>query len=127
MLTNISPMNSLPPATDPTFRTKLREAREARNLSQYALAKLAGVALVMPKRYEDASDKYATLPNAASWAKLNAALFPAELEQRPGAPEAEPRANVTQAALGKSLDHASVEEIVAELKRRGAVSVIVNW
>lgn len=109
-------MNSLPPPTDPTFRMKLREAREARNLSQYALAKLAGVALVMPKRWEDASDKYATLPNAASWAKLNSVLFPADHD-----------AGMTTAGAPKSLDQASVEEIVAELKRRGAVSVIVNW
>lgn len=112
-------MNSLPPVTDPAFRQKLREARVARNLSQYALAKLAGVALVMPKRYEDASDKYATLPNASTWAKLNAVLFPADAAPSPDEP-----------ATGKTvkpLEDASIEEIVAELKRRGAVSVIVNW
>ena len=112
-------MNSLPPVTDPAFRQKLLEARVARNLSQYALAKLAGVALVMPKRYEDASDKYATLPNASTWAKLNAVLFPADAAPSPDEP-----------ATGKTvkpLEDASIEEIVAELKRRGAVSVIVNW
>lgn len=112
-------MNSLPPVTDPAFRQKLREAREARKLSQYALAKLAGVALVMPKRYEDASDRYATLPNASTWAKLNAVLFPAEAGQSPVEP--------TPGNTGKPLEEAAVEEIVAELKRRGAVSVIINW
>lgn len=121
-------MHSLPPVTDPSFRQKLREAREARNLSQYALAKLAGVALVMPRRYEDAKDKYATLPNPATWAKLNAVLFPAgprtaaaESAQLPAAPV---EGKVDQASL---LATASIEEIVRELKRRGATSIVINW
>ncbi len=121
-------MNSLPPATDPSFRQKLREAREARNLSQYALAKLAGVALVMPRRYEDANDKYATLPNPATWAKLNAVLFPsgpqagtAVSEQLPAAPL---ECNAEKRVL---LESASIEEIVGELKRRGAASIVINW
>lgn len=116
-------MNSLPPVTDPTFRQKLREAREARGLSQYALAKLAGIAGVMPKRYEDASDKYATLPNAATWNKLNAVLFSTVTEQTPiSSPPTLPHAN----AAGL-LAEASIEEIVAELKRRGAASIVINW
>jgi transcriptional regulator with XRE-family HTH domain len=117
-------MNSLPPATDPTFRDKLREAREARGLSQYALAKLAGIAGVMPKRYEDASDRYATLPNAGTWHKLNAVLFPTGEAQAavPGSPAA------TRHAEPRSvLADATIEDIVAELKRRGASSVVINW
>lgn len=121
-------MNSLPPVTDPSFRQKLREAREARHLSQYALAKLAGVALVMPRRYEDAKDKYATLPTPATWAKLNAVLFP------PGADTASTVSKQLPAAPseGKAdrramLESASIEEIVGELKRRGAASVVINW
>lgn len=118
-------MNSLPPVTDPTFREKLREAREARGLSQYALAKLAGIAGVMPKRYEDASDRYATLPNAATLNKLNAVLFGSTQEQAEG-----PRHDAgvsSKAQPGSLLVDASIEAIVAELKRRGASSVIINW
>lgn len=116
-------MNSLPPVTDPTFREKLREAREARGLSQYALAKLAGIAGVMPKRYEDATDKYATLPNAATWNKLNAVLFSSMAEYASGNAPAPSSA----ARAGGLLVEASIEEIVAELKRRGASSVVINW
>ena len=116
-------MNSLPPVTDPTFRQKLREAREARGLSQYALAKLAGIAGVMPKRYEDAADKYATLPNDATLNKLNAVLFPAPGNAATGSARA-PSSSAPAAGL---LAEASIEEIVAELKRRGAASIVINW
>ncbi|WP_208277518.1 helix-turn-helix domain-containing protein [Massilia oculi] len=117
-------MNSLPSVTDPTFREKLREAREARGLSQYALAKLAGIAGVMPKRYEDASDCYATLPNVSTWNKLNAVLFPTAAQPNtgpgnaPGGTDVEPR---------NLLAEATIEDIVAELKRRGASAVVINW
>jgi len=117
-------MNSLPPVTDPLFRQKLRQAREARGLSQYALAKLAGIAGVMPKRYEDASDKYATLPNADTWNKLNAVLFGPPASARVVAAEMDPsHGGGTRLSLGD----VSIEEIVAELKRRGASSVVINW
>jgi transcriptional regulator with XRE-family HTH domain len=116
-------MNSLPPVTDPTFREKLKEAREARGLSQYALAKLAGIAGVMPKRYEDAADKYATLPNTATWNKLNAVLFASTAEPASGNA---PAVSCGARAAGL-LAEASIEEIVAELKRRGASSVVINW
>lgn len=118
-------MNSLPPVADPTFREKLREAREARGLSQYALAKLAGIAGVMPKRYEDASDRYATLPNASTWHKLNAVLFPGDQTPVEGARKDPPATNAVQPR--GLLAEAAVEEIVAELKRRGASSVVINW
>ncbi|MFN3789273.1 multiprotein-bridging factor 1 family protein [Massilia sp.] len=121
-------MHSLPPVTDPSFRQKLREAREARKLSQYALAKLAGVALVMPRRYEDAKDKYATLPNPATWAKLNAVLFPPD-PQTATATSGQPPAPLSHGKADKhlALECASIEEIVGELKRRGAASVVINW
>lgn len=121
-------MNSLPPVTDPSFRQKLREAREARNLSQYALAKLAGVALVMPRRYEDAKDKYATLPTPATWAKLNTVLFPPAPHAATAVNE-QPRAAPMENKADKRalLESASIEEIVGELKRRGAASIVINW
>lgn len=121
-------MNALPPVTDPLFRQKLREAREARNLSQYALAKMAGVALVMPRRYEDANDKYATLPNPATWAKLNAVLFPPDRQAAAAVSEQLP-ATLSEGKADKRvlLESASVEEIVGELKRRGATSIVINW
>ena len=118
-------MNSLPPVTDPTFREKLRAAREARGLSQYALAKLAGIAGVMPKRYEDASDRYATLPNAGTWNKLNTVLFPDSREQATVGGGHPVSASEIQSRI--LLAEASIEDIVAELKRRGASAVVINW
>ena len=80
----------------------------------------------MPKRYEDASDRYATLPNASTWNKLNAVLFPVA-----AATSAAKAVHVPAAPPGTQgtgpLAEASIEEIVSELKRRGATSVVINW
>ena len=119
-------ISSLPPADDPGFRERLREAREARGLSQYALAKLAGIAGVMPKRYEDASDKYATLPNISTWHKLNAVLFPATDSGGTGNTGPGPGRS-SGAKMPRLLADASIEDIISELKQRGAASIVINW
>ena len=93
-------------------------------MSQYALAKLAGVAGVMPKRYEDASDRYATLPNQTTWTKLNAVLFPGDAEATVDESKKDLGGARNSARL---LAEATIEEIVSELKRRGAVSIVINW
>lgn len=71
----------------------------------------------MPSRYENADSADATLPRFATWEKLNAALFPPT-------PEAAESLTSPDEML---LKNASVEEIVAELKRRGIASVNINW
>lgn len=66
----------------------------------------------MPSRYEDASHQYATLPNTDTWAKLNRALFPESQDA---------------AVSSVTLQDATTDDIVAELKRRGATSIVIGW
>lgn len=61
----------------------------------------------MPSRYENRLHSHFGPPSDKTWRRLNEALF------EDAAPEAGPR-----------LADASVEELVAELKRRGASSVV---
>nr|WP_175799608.1 helix-turn-helix transcriptional regulator [Burkholderia anthina] len=107
----------LPPVTDPNFRSALKAARENMRFSYRELARRAGIHAVMPSRYENADSADATLPSYATWEKLNAALFPVDIEAAESA--------TSQGEV--CLTDASVEEIVAELKRRGAESVAINW
>ncbi|MGP8472397.1 helix-turn-helix domain-containing protein [Burkholderia sp. PR2] len=107
----------LPPVTDPSFRSALKAARENMRFSYRELARRAGIHAVMPSRYENADSADATLPSFATWEKLNAALFPTD-------PEA---AESITSPDDVRLKDAPVEEIVAELKRRGAESVAINW
>lgn len=105
----------LPPTSDPTFRFALKKARLGANLSFTELAKRASISPVMPSRYENADHSNATLPNELTWKRLNEALFPNETDSK--------TANITSPALSGS----SVDQIVEELKRRGAQSVTINW
>ena len=89
-----------------------REAREAAGLSFCELAKRAGISAVMPSRYEKADHSNATLPNAHTLDRLNKALF--------GAPE-------NHGLEEHPLARFSTDDIVAELKRRGATSISINW
>lgn len=119
-------LKSLPPVDDIHFRTALRSAREARRLTYYALAKRVGISPVMPRRYEEAKHKMATLPSRATWLKLNAVLFPQEGSE-PFDASAKAAPAGARAQDGPPLAHYSVEELIDELKRRGAASVSIGW
>lgn len=120
----------LPKVTDPNFRAALKEARLAANLSFRELAKRVGIHEVMPSRYENAQHSNATLPGLKTWEKLNEVLFPdslpvADVDSPPTATTAIcPSGALPNARL---LRDAPIDEIVAELKRRGAASVSINW
>lgn len=106
----------LPDTSNPAvFRAALKAARKAAGLSYSDLARLVGISPVMPSRYENGDNKNATLPNEMTWDRLNAALFPAEVIQSAGMEGA------------SDLSKFSIDQIVAELKRRGATSVTINW
>jgi transcriptional regulator with XRE-family HTH domain len=112
------PLKQLPPVTDGSFREVLRKARKDAGLSYSELARRAGIHPVMPARYEDKAHSNATLPSLKTWEKLNLALFGAgktETPQKGGA------------TVDRPLRDAAIDEIVAELKRRGAMSVTINW
>ncbi|MGF6180888.1 transcriptional regulator with XRE-family HTH domain [Massilia sp. UYP32] len=115
----------LPKVTDPNFRAALKEARLAAKLSFRELAKRAEIHEVMPSRYENAEHSNATLPSLKTWEKLNEVLF-ADSISTAGieALTTSPSAALPDARL---LRDAPIDEIVAELKRRGAASVSINW
>lgn len=123
-------VKQLPKVTDPNFRAALKEAREAANLSYRELAKRAGIHEVMPSRYENAEHSNSTLPSLKTWEKLNEVLF-ASYNSPEGAGDARTSDNTEfQSTLVPGeplLKDASTDEIVAELKRRGASSVSISW
>lgn len=114
-------VKQLPKVTDPNFRAALKEAREAANLSYRELAKRAGIHEVMPSRYENAEHSNTTLPSLKTWEKLNEVLF-ANYNGLEGA-----GAHIPPVPDEPLLMDASTDEIVAELKRRGATSVSISW
>ena len=104
----------LPPTSDPSFRIALKKARLDANLSFTELAKRAGISPVMPSRYENVDHSNATLPNELTWKRLNEVLFPTETDR-------------ASASMSPTLKNSSIDQIVEELKRRGAQSVTINW
>lgn len=90
----------LPAADDPNFPSALKAAREEAGLNRSELARKAGIHAVMPRRYEEPNDKDFTRPTPKTWKALNLAL------------DLEPKALL--------LSEASVDQIVAELRSRGA-------
>lgn len=65
----------LPYPTDPDFPAALKARREALGLSRSALARLAGIHGVMPRRYEDPTCRDFARPRLdTTWADLNKAL-----------------------------------------------------
>lgn len=115
----------LPKITDPNFRAALKEARLAANLNFRQLAKRAEIHEVMPSRYENAEHSNATLPSFKTWEKLNEILFADTIRTTViEAPNTSPCAALPEAQF---LRDAPIDEIVAELKRRGAAAVSINW
>lgn len=106
----------LPSTDNPTeFRIALKKARLAAGLSFSELARLVRISPVMPSRYENESHSNATLPNESTLARLNQVLFPND--------DILAKSDTQDSSLAKY----STDQIVAELKRRGAISVSINW
>jgi|APMI01.1.fsa_nt_gi transcriptional regulator with XRE-family HTH domain len=108
----------LPKPTDPKFPEALKAAREAKGWNYQELADHVGISGVMPSRYENRDHSSFGPPSAKTWKKLNAALFRSSVTDA---------AEATVAHEGPTLVQASVEAIVAELKRRGATSVKIDF
>ncbi|GEM_PF-805950 len=123
-------IKQLPKVTDPNFRAALRDARLEAGLSYRELAKRAGIHEVMPSRYENADHSNSTLPSLQTWEKLNEVLFAdsislTDIAKSPAPANAE--AQMARPSDALLLRDAPIDEIVAELKRRGAASVSINW
>lgn len=105
----------LPSREDPTFPDALKAAREARNLSYSDLARAIGISTVMPSRYENPKHSLFGVPSKDTWRKLND-FFKSST-------------NVQKSSKGKAppLSEYSVDELIAEIKRRGATSVQISF
>lgn len=106
---------SLPERNHPTFPAALKAAREARNLSYSDLARAIDISTVMPSRYENREHSYFGAPSLDTWRKLNDFLTsPTQIKEL-----THEKANPLSAY--------SVDELVAEIKRRGATSVQIGF
>jgi transcriptional regulator with XRE-family HTH domain len=106
---------SLPDREDTTFPAALKAAREARNLSYSDLARAIGISTVMPSRYENRDHSLFGTPSQDTWRKLNEFFESSTIPQKPATGKAQP------------LSAYSVDELIAEIKRRGATSVQINY
>lgn len=101
----------LPHQTSPEFPAALKAARESKRMSRAQLARAAKIHQVMPRRYEDPNCRDFARPTANTWDALNRALgFDSTNEETSQPPEAEWKV---------LLSDASIDEIVAEIRKRG--------
>jgi len=101
-------MNSLPDRHSDAFPEALKKARESKHMSYSELARAVGISVVMPSRYENRDNALFSTPSHDTWKKLNDFLTSDEDVVSP-------------------LKSFSMDELVEELKRRGATSVQVSF
>jgi len=105
----------LPDRKDPAFPAALQFARQERNLSYSDLARAIGISTVMPSRYENPTHSLFGVPSQETWRKLNEFFYGSTIQ------------NEIPDEKWQSLSAYSVDELIAEIKRRGATSVQVSF
>lgn len=105
----------LPKPTDNSFPEALKAAREAKKLSFKQLAELVCISQVMPSRYENRDHSNFGPPSEKTWKKLDAVLSDDQADEF---------SSPTSSAILKNF---SVEEIIIELKSRGAKTVQIEF
>ena len=101
-------MTSLPDRNSAQFPVALKKAREAKNMSYSELARAVGISVVMPSRYENQDNALFSTPSQETWRKLNDFL-------------------TSDVKAVNALQDFSLDELVEEIKRRGATSVQVSF
>lgn len=96
----------------------MKAAREAKGLSYTEVAKAIGINPAMPSRYENAEHSCFCAPRESTWEKLDALLFGSGVGLQKGK---------NAQTEDVSLAEATVEQIIQELKARGASSVTINY
>jgi ribosome-binding protein aMBF1 (putative translation factor) len=110
----------LPDRDHPDFPAELRKARLAKGLNMKQLAAAIGIDGAMIGRYEDPNHSWHSKPSKKTWDLLNTFLFSSN------PPTDADLTNTSASMSSKSLKsmtplgEASIEEIVSELKKRGA-------
>lgn len=105
----------LPFPTSKEFPEALKAAREKKGLTFTQLAHAISINPAMPSRYENRDHSCFCAPRQETWEKLNSVLFGSEEIPAELAP--------SEALLAE----ATVEEIIRELKARGATSVSISY
>lgn len=108
----------LPKPDHKRFPHALKAAREAKGLSYTEVAKAIGINPAMPSRYENPEHSCFCAPRDSTWQKLN------ELLSGTGSPLTR---SSTIPIENTWLGEATVEQIIQELKARGASSVTINY
>lgn len=111
----------LPSPNDPQFPELLKKAREQQGLSYSELARKIGVHIVMPSRYENREHSCFCAPRHDVWLKLNQVLFSIDTQSNDLPKE------TMSPALEDALANFSIEQLIGELKRRGAQSVDIKF
>ncbi|HBI1354131.1 TPA: helix-turn-helix transcriptional regulator [Acinetobacter baumannii] len=103
----------LPPRDSKDFHIILKKERESKGLTNTELAEAIGINTVMIGRYEHTCDeKYYSIPSKETWKKLNDYL----------SNDIKFESNST-----KSIKDLSIEDLIKELKNRGAKSINIEW
>lgn len=105
----------LPNPTNKRFPEALKSVREAKGLSYTEVAKAIGINPAMPSRYENPEHSCFCAPRDSTWHKLNDLFF--------GSGSPAKTSNAADIWLGE----ASVEQIIQELKSRGATAVSISY
>lgn len=105
----------LPDRDSDDFPEALKKAREAMKLSLTELAERAGISSTMPGRYENRENKLFTVPSLDTWRKLNDVLFPQEGQ------------NSTVLHKGVLLTEATIEQLIEQLKVKGAKNLNISF
>lgn len=100
----------LPNPKSSNFPSALKKAREAKKMTRSELAEAAGVSGVMPGRYE----RGLVAPTMSTWQDLNAALGEDSVEDE-----------IVDFTV--DIQDASIEDLISELKARGATKVSLEW
>ncbi len=110
-------MNQLPDPKNGDFPEALKAARESKNLTYSELARAIGISVVMPSRYEKRDHSLFSVPSLDTWRKLNKFFYG----------DSKDEFSSTKVIDSDGLSHFSVDELVGELKKRGATAVQITF
>ena len=116
---------SLPHPKSKSFREALKQMRHIRGMSQKQLADRAGIDVTNIGKYENEDHAQPSTPKQETYLKLAQAFKNFDSEQA----NVEGRQEVVEDKidLRADLTSATVEELISELKNRGASNVSLVW
>jgi ribosome-binding protein aMBF1 (putative translation factor) len=103
----------LPPRDSKDFHIILKQEREKKGLTNTELAEAINITPVMIGRYEHTChENYYSVPSQETWRKLNDYLS---------------KDTKVEINYSNSIKDLSIEDLIKELKNRGAKSINIEW